>query len=103
MVLYCGFHWAAHYLRTHPQIGPVAWLPIVQLVTNWLGGTSTAGEIALGAGVLSTALGFGAYALARWLLFRVNSSILRGRRVKGKKEARKELARYREPAEPEIA
>ncbi len=103
VVLYCGFHWAAHYLRTHPQIGPVAWLPIVQFVTNSLGGTNPAGEIALGAAVLASALGFGAYVLAKWLLFRENGSILRGRRVKGKKEARKELARYCEPAEPEIA
>jgi hypothetical protein len=103
VVLYIGFHWAAHYLRTHPQIGPVAWVPLIRLVTNPFGGTNAAGEIALGAAVLTAALGFIAYAVGRWLLFQEDGSILRGRRVKGKKEARKELARYREPAEPEIA
>jgi hypothetical protein len=103
VVVSIGFHWAAHYLRTHPQIGPVAWVPLVRLVTDPFGGTNAAGEIALGAAVLAAPLGFIAYAVGRWLLFQENGSILRGRRVKGKKEARKELARYREATEPEIA
>lgn len=53
--------------------------------------------------VVSSVLGYVAYLCGRHLLFRQTSSVLRGRRVKDQKDARKELARHREPGEPEIA
>ncbi len=53
--------------------------------------------------VVASGLAFVAYLGGRWFFFHQRSSILRGRRVKGHKDARKALSRYREPAEPEIA
>jgi type IV secretory pathway TraG/TraD family ATPase VirD4 len=52
--------------------------------------------------VVASGVAFLAYLAGRWFFFHQRSAILRGRRVKGHKDARKALSRYREPAEPEI-
>ena len=54
------------------------------------------------AAVVASGLGFLGYLGGRWFLFHERSAILRGRRVKGHRDARKALSSYREPAEPEI-
>ncbi len=84
-----GFLVAVHFLRTHS-------------VSAGSGGTDAAGQITFWAAVLASGLGFLGYVAGRWFFFQQTGSILRGRRVKNHKVARKELSGHREPAEPEI-
>jgi len=103
VTLYLGYHLGAYYLRTHPRLGSIPWTAFIRLATN-LGETDVnpAGELAIGASVISSVLGLISYAIVRWFLLQDSSSLLRGRRVRSVKEARKELSHHREGSEPEI-
>lgn len=99
-----GHGLAASYLRTHTHVGPVAWAPPVRAVGGiFLGPLTPAGTTSLAVAASALAAGAAAYAAGRALLFPNRGPVLRGRRVGGGKEARRELTRRREPADPEIA
>ena len=91
-----GYTLSASYLWGHSHIGPIAWAPFARALAGLLGDTprSTESELAVAAAVLATALGSIAYAAGRAYLFPYNGPVLRGRRVRSGKEARKELSRY---------
>jgi hypothetical protein len=86
---YVAFLVGTHFIRT-------------DAVSLGAGGADAEKAIAFWAAAVASGLGFLAYIGGRWFFFDQSSSILRGRRVKGHKDARKALSRYREPAEPEI-
>jgi hypothetical protein len=100
-----GYALAASYLRGHSHITPVAWAPFSRFLAGFIEGTPTtaANDLAIAAAALASAVGFLTYAAGRVYLFPDQGPVLRGRRVGSGKEARRELSRYREPGEPEIA
>src|SRR5581483_7271398 len=99
-----GYGLAAAYLRGHSHVGPVAWVPLFRGLAGLFQDAPTpANAAALAAAVLAAAAGCGGYFAGRAFLFPDPGPVLRGRRVGGGGEARRELSRHREPAEPEIA
>jgi hypothetical protein len=102
----CGYAFGASYLRNHPRIGPISWVSLFRCAADILGGgtpSSAANQIALAATVLTAIVGIISHMVIRSLLFPDKGPTLRGRQVGSAKEARRGLAPYREPQEPEIA
>jgi hypothetical protein len=86
---YIAFLVGTHFVRTNAVLAGAGEADAERAITFW-------------AAVAASGLGFLAYFGGRWFFFHQRSSILRGRRVKGHRDARKALSPYREPAEPEV-
>lgn len=95
----------ASYFRSHSHIGPIAWVSISRILSGLLGDTPSSAEndLSVAAAMLGMVLAGIAYAAGRAYFFPYNGPVLRGRRVRSGKEARRELSRYLKPGEPEIA
>ena len=80
----------------------MSWLLRAHTASNGAAQSDSTEQLAFGAAFLASGLAFLVYVAGRWFFFQQTGSILRGRRVKDHKDARKELSRHREPTEPEI-